>query len=122
MRFNIGESASFIGTAGLLLSLLLLGGCAALVVGGGASGSYPATSAAAEQRAADQRISSAIRSELQADRILAGAEISVSTDGGVVTLEGVVVSYAARSQAETLAAGVRGVRVVDNRLKIKGGL
>lgn len=114
-------SSSFRNTAAgaLLVLALLLSGCAALVVGGGASGSYPAASKTAEQRSEDERISDSVRAALRADRMLAGADITVQANEGVVKLDGVVASYTARSQAETLTASVSGVRGIDNRLKIK---
>lgn len=122
MPSDPGRNMVRAGLAVLLVASLVLGGCAALVVGGGAAGSYPSASGADNQRSADEKITAGVRAELSADRMLAGADITVSTVSGVVTLVGVVSSYSARSQAETLAASVGGVAVIDNRLKIKNSL
>ncbi len=101
---------------------LLISGCTALVVGGaGSRSSYPAP-AGESQQSADQRISAAVRAQLAADRSLSGATISVSTLDGVVTLQGEVADYSARSQAETLVAGISGVRGIHNRLQVAGRL
>lgn len=104
----------------LLVVATLISGCAALVVGGaGSRGSYPATAGTQD---ADAKISMLVRRELGSDRMLEGTQIKVTTQNGVVTLEGSVSSYSVRSQAETLTAGVAGVTGILNRLSIAGGM
>lgn len=117
---NAGGLAAVI----LLTSMMLMAtGCAALVVGGAGSGSdYPQSSRSEAAQSADQKISEAVRAELRADRLLAAANIEVATNNGVVTLDGSVANYTARAQAETLTAGIKGVRGIHNRLKIAGGM
>ena len=106
-----------------MAAALAASGCAALVVGGaGSQGTYPSTTTSSTVSEADVRISNAVKAELRADRILSGVAISVSSRDGVVTLDGSVANYTARSQAETLTAGVAGVRGINNRLKIAGGI
>ncbi len=109
--------------AALALSCIFFaGGCAALVVGGaGNPGSYPGTSRSEARKAADERISGQIRAVFRADSYLQSAPPLVSTQDGQVTLTGTVTSYAARSQAETLAAGVQGVVGVHNKLRVTNG-
>lgn len=107
------------GVLGLLLLLALQSaGCTALVVGGaGQPGSYPAGQSD-EARAADERISTSVRSMLAGEADLQQANIEVATRDGIVTLKGLVADYGARSQAELLAASVRGVRGINNRLAV----
>lgn len=122
MRFESGRNPL---TATVILLALLsfaTGGCTALVIGGGGGSSYPPAGKSESAQDADEKISAAVRAELEADRSLAGTVIRVSTLAGVVTLEGSVASYSERSQAEALAAGIQGVRGIDNRIKVDRGI
>lgn len=106
----------------LLAAALLSSGCVALIAGGaGKPGSYPAASRSEAQATADATATSLIRTEFARDRYLKSQQISVSTYNGVVTLTGSVPGYAARSQAETIAAGIQGVRSVNNELQVTNG-
>ncbi len=106
----------------LLAVVFLSSGCVALIAGGaGNPGSYPATSRSEAQAESDAKATRLIRTEFAGDRYLKSQQISVSTYNGVVTLTGNVPSYAARSQAEILAAGVQGVRSVNNELQVTNG-
>lgn len=104
----------------LLAVCLWLSGCAALLVGGG--GNPPS----AEERTAagvvsDDSLAVTVESRLTADRSVEASGIDVSIRGGRVTLAGEVGSFAERDRAGRLAAGVRGVVGVDNRLIVRTG-
>ena len=59
-----------------------------------------------------------IQASLQSDRDLANNRIDVQVSDGVATLKGTVDSEAERSRAVRLA-GVAGVRIVDDQLKVE---
>ena len=59
-----------------------------------------------------------IQANLQSDRDLANNRIDVRVSDGVATLKGTVDSEAERSRAVRLA-GIAGVRVVDDQLKVE---
>ena len=59
-----------------------------------------------------------IQASLQSDRDLANNRIDVTVSDGVATLKGTVDSEAERSRAVRLA-GIAGVRVVDDQLKVE---
>ncbi len=107
----------------LFINMLLpTGGCVALVAGGaGKPASYPEASRSTEQSTADAEISALIRSEFAADSYLQSQQVMVSTRNGLVTLTGRVSSFEARSQAEILAAGIKGVTGVHNKLQVANG-
>jgi len=63
--------------------------------------------------ASDSWITTKVKSELLADSVTKGFDISVETDHGVVTLSGSLKSQDAISHAKTLAAKVKGVKSVD---------
>lgn len=60
-----------------------------------------------------------INERLAGDSDMDASEIEVSVRGGRVVLSGLVPSRQARSDAEAIAGSVRGVREVENRLKIE---
>lgn len=60
-----------------------------------------------------------INERLAGDSDMDASEIKVSVRGGHVVLSGLVSSRQARSDAEAIAGSVRGVREVENRLKIE---
>jgi hyperosmotically inducible periplasmic protein len=59
-----------------------------------------------------------IQANLQSDRDLANNRIDVQVSDGVATLKGTVDSEAERSRAVRLA-GIAGVRIVDDQLKVE---
>lgn len=61
----------------------------------------------------DSWITTKVKSQLIADDLVKARDINVSTDGGVVTLAGVLESNAERSQAVQIAKGTKGVKRVD---------
>jgi osmotically-inducible protein OsmY len=62
-----------------------------------------------------------VKSQFIGVDVLSGSRVDVETTGGVITLRGVVPSSRARSRAESIARGVRGVRAVRNELRISDG-
>jgi osmotically-inducible protein OsmY len=73
---------------------------------------------AAEVRdtADDATITAKIKSKLLADTVAPGLKINVTTNSGIVTLEGDVKSDAERQRAEEIAASTAGVIQVKNLL------
>lgn len=101
-------------------ALLGLSGCVPLAVGGAAAGGYMLGKDEREPAvvASDGRITTAVKSRLIADKYVDGLRINVETYEGVVTLRGTVSSSLPREQAERLAAGVDGVKSVQNEIRI----
>lgn len=66
----------------------------------------------------DSAISLKVKTALAADPALSAARIEVSTEQGVVRLEGPAPDVAARARASVLAGAPQGVRAVDNRLAL----
>ena len=67
----------------------------------------------------DVAITSRVKAALTAARLTDADAIRVETLKGVVELDGVVDSEAAKTQAERIASESPGVRQVDNRLSIR---
>lgn len=68
----------------------------------------------------DARITAGVNAELAKDPNLSALKIDVDTRNGKVLLQGKAPSDEARSRATTLAANVRGVTSVENRLTVGG--
>lgn len=66
----------------------------------------------------DTRITSQVQQALAADASLARLPIAVSTEAGVVRLEGQAPDAPTRDRATQVAAATEGVRAVDNRLAV----
>ncbi len=66
----------------------------------------------------DTGITVQVRQALAADAALSAARIAVSTDHGVVKLEGQAPDMQARERATVVAAATTGVKAVDNRLTL----
>lgn len=66
----------------------------------------------------DAGITQNVRVALASDATLAGVPIVVSTDHGVVKLEGQAPDAQSRERATVVAAGTSGVKAVDNRLTL----
>lgn len=64
-------------------------------------------------------IAAAVESELLFDAQTPAQSIQVEEENGVVTLSGTVESILEKTRAEKLAGTVRGVRKVNNRIKVK---
>lgn len=67
----------------------------------------------------DTTITTKVKAKLFKDSILRGFAISVQTFEGEVTLTGAVNSEAERKRAESIAFSTRGVKKVNNLIKIK---
>lgn len=66
----------------------------------------------------DAAISTKVKAALAVDPSLSAARIIVSTDKGIVRLEGPAPDAASRDRATVLAGAPQGVRGVDNRLAL----
>ena len=66
----------------------------------------------------DVAIHTILKTRLLRDPDVGGMRINVDVDKGVVRLYGYVGSEAERDRAETLAAQIRGVQRVENRLQV----
>ena len=64
-------------------------------------------------KAADAWITTKVKSEFGLAKGVEAGDISVSTHGGVVTLDGTVASAAEKLHAERVAKHVKGVKTVD---------
>ena len=72
--------------------------------------------------ASDSWITTKVKSDLLADSVTKGLDISVKTSNGVVALSGTVANQDAIDHAEDLVKKVKGVKSVDSSgLKIEGG-
>jgi len=80
------------------------------------------TGAQATDRAAaalsDAGITASVKTALAADPALSALKIDVTTEQGVVTLQGPAPDEKARERAGVLAAAPQGVKSVDNRLAV----
>jgi osmotically-inducible protein OsmY len=74
---------------------------------------------AAQSQIDDSAITARARTVLQADSSLHGADISIVTRGGTVTLAGTVDERRQKEAAEHLVRGLRGVRTVNNEINVK---
>lgn len=78
----------------------------------------PVAQAPAVPSPEDSGITMTVRSALAADATLAAVPIAVSTDHGVVKLEGQAPDAPTRERATVVAASAAGVKAVDNRLTL----
>jgi hyperosmotically inducible protein len=67
----------------------------------------------------DAAITTEIKATLLADTVLSGIAVSVTTFEGQVTLTGAVNTAEQKHKASTIAQSVKGVKKIDNLLKIK---
>ncbi|MFK8016292.1 MAG: BON domain-containing protein [Gammaproteobacteria bacterium] len=106
--------------AATLAAALLGTGCTALLIGGAAAGGYAVgkDDRPVGQIVDDGTITASVKSKLLADKYAPGWRIDVDTNSGIVTLNGNVRSYVARSQAEKLARETNGVESVINNLAV----
>jgi osmotically-inducible protein OsmY len=74
-----------------------------------------------EAAGSDAAITASIKADYLKDPDLSAFKIDVDTKDGVVTLNGVAETAAARARAEQLAAASKGVREVRNHLTVKQG-
>lgn len=81
-------------------------------------GTAPLAQAPAQPSPEDSGITVQVRTALASDATLVNVPISVSTDHGVVRLEGQVADAPTRERATVVAASATGVKAVDNRLTV----
>lgn len=81
-------------------------------------GMPPLAQAPAQPTAEDSGITMKVRTALASDSTLSAVPISVSTDQGVVKLEGQAPDPQTRERATVVAASAIGVKAVDNRLTV----
>ena len=67
----------------------------------------------------DAAITTSVKTDILKDPDLSVLKIEVDTKDGVVTLNGLADSEAAKTRAERLASGVKGVKEVRNFLTVK---
>jgi hyperosmotically inducible periplasmic protein len=72
-------------------------------------------------KAKDASITASVNAELAKDKDLSALKINVDTVGGKVALRGTAPDSVARERASKLAAGVNGVKSVDNQLTVSKG-
>jgi osmotically-inducible protein OsmY len=104
------------------LPALTLSGCAVAMLSGAAGGSGSAASQgtrSASQIAADNAITTAVRSKLSANPALKPLNLGVDTHDGVVTLRGQVAKVEQRNAAQLDARAVKGVKSVQNLLTVR---
>ena len=77
------------------------------------------TAAKAGDAMSDAAITASINADLFKDPDLSVLKIDVDTKMGAVVLNGLTPSEAARERAEKIAAAVKGVTKVDNKLTVK---
>lgn len=87
--------------------------------GSGSGSSAPAPTSSSAKLAADNAISTSVRSRLGANAGLKGLNIYVDTHDGVVTLRGQVAKVEQKSAAEASARSVQGVRSVQNLITVR---
>ena len=68
----------------------------------------------------DLELAHAVKVALASEDILTGARIVVTANDGAVQLSGIVNSQEQHSRAVKITTGVSGVKVVDDKLAIKG--
>jgi hyperosmotically inducible periplasmic protein len=73
----------------------------------------------AREALGDAAITASIKTDFLKDPDLSVLKIDVDTRDGVVTLNGLAENEAARSRAEQIAGGIKGVRQVRNFLVVK---
>ena len=78
------------------------------------------TVAKVADKTSDAMITASVNAELAKDPSLSALKIDVDTHDGKVMLQGVAPNAAAKARATTLAANVKGVTSVENRLSVQG--
>ena len=72
----------------------------------------------AEEPVSDDALHDHVRIKIANDRMIGGGNIHVSVTNGVVELTGTVKHAKHKSQAEKVAKKVKGVKSVENKLRI----
>ena len=111
----------------IALTALALSGCAASLIGSAAGQPQQQPqpqpqsqdSRSPTQMAADNSISTAVRSKVTADPVLKGLPVYVDTYEGVVVLRGQVHTAEQRAAAERDARAVKNVKSVRNEIAVR---
>ena len=74
---------------------------------------------AAAEAPSDAYITDMVRQKLAADQVVKGGAIDVTVKDGVVTLAGKVAETKQKARAERLAHGIKGVKSVQNEVKVE---
>jgi osmotically-inducible protein OsmY len=82
-------------------------------------GETAATTGTRDPDASDAWLTAKVQSKYYLDDDVRGRDIDVTTDNGVVTLEGMVASTEERRRAVALARSTNGVRDVSDRLQVR---
>jgi len=77
--------------------------------------------AAGRMSAIDAELAAQVKSVLVADSKVNAVEIDVTVAQGVVTLYGTAATNASRDRAASVAAGIKGVKSVTNKLAVVAG-
>lgn len=96
---------------------VVVSGCAAALLGGAGSGGYRGSSSGGTVE--DRAITQAVKSKLAAAPDVTAADVNVATYQGVVSLYGDVRTAAQRAAAERVTRSVKGVKGVENQLRVK---
>ncbi len=70
-------------------------------------------------RRSDERLREDVCERLEQDHVVDATDVDVQVAEGVVTLSGTVADREMKRAAEDVAQACRGVRDVDNRIKVK---
>lgn len=82
------------------------------------AGALTIAPALAQKATSDDALVDQVRLQLTKDPAVNGGALSVDVKDGVVTIKGKVRTERARQKAEKLAKKVKGVKAVDNQLKV----
>lgn len=85
----------------------------------GAAGTTAGAAGGAENSTNDTLITTKAKTALLADTRVAGTDINVETNRGVVVLSGAVEDRTQIEQAASIVRGIDGVKSVDNRLRVE---
>lgn len=94
---------------------------AALLAAGSAVAADPGEDRTAGRAVDDATITAQVKRDLVRDADIKGMQIDVDTNRGVVTLTGTVPTDDVKDRAEDIAEGTKGVKDVQNNLKVAGG-
>jgi osmotically-inducible protein OsmY len=120
--------SSRVASLGVILgAALMLGGCAVGMLRGAAGSGGPSSSGStasqaprtASRKAADDAISTSVRSKLAANAATKPFNLSADTHDGIVTLRGQVAKVEQRNAAQSDARSVAGVKAVQNLITVR---
>lgn len=104
----------------VLMTSIVLAGCGSLI-GTGIADGKSRDARSTEDRQMDVRITNRINAAYVSDPLIKALDIRVSSQRGIVTLQGTVSNDALRSRAVGIAESTREVRRVVDRLQVGRG-